>query len=91
MLSFLQRSDLMIEHDCCHHLCMPQEPDMKRVIDRILTRHTGGLPRPPELLEMILAVEMSRLKIADSACRERKTLWPPRLAALKPTIVPTSA
>jgi 5-methyltetrahydropteroyltriglutamate--homocysteine methyltransferase len=35
---------------------------MKRSIDRILTTHTGSLPRPAKLLEMMVSGEMGRLK-----------------------------
>jgi 5-methyltetrahydropteroyltriglutamate--homocysteine methyltransferase len=35
---------------------------MKRSTHRILTTHTGSLPRPAKLLEMMLSSEMSRLK-----------------------------
>jgi 5-methyltetrahydropteroyltriglutamate--homocysteine methyltransferase len=35
---------------------------MKRSTERILTTHTGSLPRPAKLLEMVMSREMSRLK-----------------------------
>ena len=35
---------------------------MKRSTERILTTHTGSLPRPAKLLEMVMSNEMSRLK-----------------------------
>jgi 5-methyltetrahydropteroyltriglutamate--homocysteine methyltransferase len=35
---------------------------MKRSIQRILTTHTGSLPRPARLLEMIVSGDMARLK-----------------------------
>jgi 5-methyltetrahydropteroyltriglutamate--homocysteine methyltransferase len=35
---------------------------MKRSSDRILTTHTGSLPRPARLLEMMLSGDMNRLK-----------------------------
>ncbi len=35
---------------------------MKRSTERILTTHTGSLPRPAKLLEMVMSSEMSRLK-----------------------------
>src|SRR5262245_14288964 len=35
---------------------------MKRSIDRILTTHTGSLPRPSRLLEMMMSGNMARLK-----------------------------
>ena len=35
---------------------------MKRSTERILTTHTGSLPRPAKLLEMVVAGDMKRLK-----------------------------
>src|SRR5215472_11483792 len=35
---------------------------MKRSIERILTTHTGSLPRPAKLLEMMVSGDMARLK-----------------------------
>ena len=35
---------------------------MKRSTRRILTTHTGSLPRPAKLLEMMVSTEMGRLK-----------------------------
>ena len=35
---------------------------MKRSTERILTTHTGSLPRPAKLLEMVMSNEMSRLR-----------------------------
>ena len=43
---------------------------MKRSTDRILTTHTGSLPRPPELVEMIRQAETGALK--DRAAFESK-------------------
>jgi 5-methyltetrahydropteroyltriglutamate--homocysteine methyltransferase len=39
---------------------------MKLSIDRILTTHTGSLPRPAKLLEMMVSGEMARLKDAPA-------------------------
>ena len=33
---------------------------MKRSVDRILTTHTGSLPRPPEVVDLLLAEEENR-------------------------------
>src|SRR5215831_9675515 len=41
---------------------MTEEAPMKRSIDRILTTHTGSLPRPAKLLGMVVSGEMTRLK-----------------------------
>jgi 5-methyltetrahydropteroyltriglutamate--homocysteine methyltransferase len=43
---------------------------MKRSTERILTTHTGSLPRPPELIEMLRAAEAGELK--DRAAFEAK-------------------
>src|SRR5687767_14365108 len=34
-----------------------EDMKMKRSVDRILTTHTGSLPRPPDLVELIFARE----------------------------------
>jgi 5-methyltetrahydropteroyltriglutamate--homocysteine methyltransferase len=41
---------------------------MKRSIDTILTTHTGSLPRPAKLLDMLISVDMKQLK-DDAAFR----------------------
>ena len=46
---------------------------MKRSTERILTTHTGSLPRPAPLLEMVMSREMKRLK-NDPAFQE-KVSW----------------
>jgi 5-methyltetrahydropteroyltriglutamate--homocysteine methyltransferase len=43
---------------------------MKRSTDRILTTHAGSLPRPPELLEMVIARERGE-KIDEAAFETR--------------------
>ena len=49
---------------------------MRRSTERILTTHTGSLPRPPDLLEMIQAREKAK---AVEAGRELPTDWRPPL------------
>ncbi len=44
-------------------------PDMKRSTDRILTTHTGSLPRPNDLLELLQARAEDPSR--DAAFRER--------------------
>ena len=54
---------------------------MKRSTERILTTHTGSLPRPPDLVELMFAkeegreapelIERVRGEIGRASCRER--------------------
>jgi 5-methyltetrahydropteroyltriglutamate--homocysteine methyltransferase len=47
------------------------EVAMKRSTDRILTTHTGSLPRPPELAEMLVALDAGQL--TDTAALAART------------------
>ncbi len=47
---------------------------MKRSVDRILTTHTGSLPRPPDLVEMLNAHEAGRADEAALARRVREAV-----------------
>lgn len=49
---------------------MVQDSKMKRSLDRILTTHTGSLPRPPDLVDMMIAREQGQQ--ADRATFERR-------------------
>lgn len=45
---------------------------MKRSVDRILTTHTGSLPRPPELLDLLVAQREGRADPSTLAGRVRE-------------------
>jgi len=47
---------------------------VKRSVDRILTTHTGSLPRPPDLLEMLAAHEAGKADDAALARRVREAV-----------------
>ena len=47
---------------------------MKRDVDRILTTHAGSLPRPPELLSLLLAKEAGEVDDARFATELRKAV-----------------
>ena len=47
---------------------------MKRSVDRILTTHTGSLPRPPDVVEMLSAHEASKADEAALASRVREAV-----------------
>ena len=47
---------------------------MKRSVDRILTTHTGSLPRPPDLVEMLNAHEAGKADEAALAGRAREAV-----------------
>ncbi|MBO0703521.1 MAG: cobalamin-independent methionine synthase II family protein [Candidatus Dormibacteraeota bacterium] len=47
---------------------------MKRSVERILTTHTGSLPRPPDLVEMLSAHEAGRADEAALARRVREAV-----------------
>ena len=44
---------------------------MKRSVDRILTTHTGSLPRPPDLAELMFAMEDGKADPAALDARVR--------------------
>jgi 5-methyltetrahydropteroyltriglutamate--homocysteine methyltransferase len=48
---------------------------MKRSVDRILTTHTGSLPRPPDLVEMLTAHEAGKADEAALARRVREAVF----------------
>src|SRR5262245_48938123 len=47
---------------------------MKRSVDRILTTHTGSLPRPPDVVEMLTAREAGHVDEAALARRVREAV-----------------
>jgi len=47
---------------------------MKRSVDRILTTHTGSLPRPPDVVEMLTAREAGNVDEAALARRVREAV-----------------